>query len=183
MASVFHNQVNKFDDNKVTILDSITVNRNPSSENELANKKYVDESLGSGIILRFNQKLQNYLKVSVGKDTCVLTNNDKVQFIDTTIIKYPNTGCYLLQSWVIKCNDKNNTGKIKNFIESTKTNSPTGYSGATSLPPNGNSYMYIETSSNIHDDNVFASSERTDIIQISIITFYYNRFSSYLMIH
>ena len=32
----------------------------------------------------------------------------------------------------MKCNDKNNNGKIQNFIKSMKTNSPTGYSGATS---------------------------------------------------
>ena len=37
--------------------------------------------------------------------------------------------------------------------------------------------MYIETSSNNHGDDVFVSWERTDIIQISNITFYYNRFS------
>ena len=37
--------------------------------------------------------------------------------------------------------------------------------------------MYIETSSNNHGNNVFVSFERTDIIQVSNITFYYNRFS------
>ena len=38
--------------------------------------------------------------------------------------------------------------------------------------------MYKETSSNNNGDNVFCGSERTDIIQISNITFYYNRFLS-----
>ena len=37
--------------------------------------------------------------------------------------------------------------------------------------------MYIETSSNNHGSNVFVSFERTDIIQISNITLYHNRFS------
>ena len=37
--------------------------------------------------------------------------------------------------------------------------------------------MYIETSSNNHGNNVFVSWERTDIVQITKITFYYNRFS------
>ena len=38
--------------------------------------------------------------------------------------------------------------------------------------------MYIETSSNNHGhERVFVSWERTDNIQISNITFYYNRFS------
>ena len=38
--------------------------------------------------------------------------------------------------------------------------------------------MYIETSSNNNGDTVFCSFERTDVIQLSNITFYYNRFSA-----
>ena len=37
--------------------------------------------------------------------------------------------------------------------------------------------MYIETGSGNHGNNVFCSFERTDIIQITNITFYHNRFS------
>ena len=177
LSSVFNDQHNEFDSNKLTNLDSIKVNRDLSSDNELANKKYIDDSIGEGTILRFNQTLENYRKASVGDDTNNLTEYDKIQITDTTIIKYPTTGGYLLKNWVIKCNDKNNNGKIPNFIKSTKTNSPTGYSGAESLPPIGNSFMYIETSSNNHGNDVFVSFERIDFNQISNKTFYYNRFS------
>ena len=38
--------------------------------------------------------------------------------------------------------------------------------------------MYIKTSSGNHGNNVFCSFERTDFIQITNITFHYNRFSS-----
>ena len=92
-------------------------------------------------------------------------------------MKAGNTGGYLLPYWRNIFNDKNNNGKIQNFIKSTKTNSPTSDSGATSLPPIGDAFMYAETSSNNHDNNVFVSFERTDIIQVSNRTFYYNRFS------
>ena len=37
--------------------------------------------------------------------------------------------------------------------------------------------MYIETSSYNHGNIVFVSFERTDIIQITTITFYYKKFS------
>ena len=121
--------------------------------------------------------MTNYLKVSVGNDTYNLTKYDKISITDVTEMRYPNIGSDLLQKWNIKCNNKNNQSRITDFIKTTKTNSPTGYSGATSLPPIGNSFMYIETSSNNHGDDVFVSWERTDIIQISNITFYYNRFS------
>ena len=97
---------------------------------------------------------------------------------DITVMKAGNTSDYLLPYWKIICNDKNNNGKIQNFIKSTKTNSPTGNSGATSLPPIGNAFMYIGTSSNNNVNIVFCSFGRTDVIQITNITFYYNRFSS-----
>ena len=97
---------------------------------------------------------------------------------DTTIFKYPNSGGYLLQNWNIICNDKNNNGKLQNFIKSTKTTSPTGESGAVSLPPIGDSFMYIETSGgNYGYHHIFCSFDRIDIIQITNITFYYNRYS------
>ena len=177
LSLVFNDQDNVFDKNKLNNLDSVTVNRNPTSDNELSNKKYVYDSIGEGTIVRFNQTLENYLKVSVGNDTYNLTKYDKIQIRDTTISIYPNTGGYLLQNWVITCNDKNNNGKNQNFINSTKTNSPTGFSGATSLSPIGNSFMYIETSSNNHGNNAFVSFEQADIIQSSNITFFYTRFS------
>ena len=162
---------------KLTKLDSVTVNRNPSSDNEIVNKNYLDDELHKNTVLRFNQTLENCLKVSVGNDTYNLAKYDRIQITDTTTIKYPKTSGYLLQNWVIKCNDKNNSGKIQNFIKSTKTNFPTGFSGATKLSPIGNGFMYNETSSNKHGNTVFISFERTDIIQISNITLHYNRFS------
>ena len=42
---VKNNQDNDFNDNKLTNIDSITVNRNPTSDNEVANKKYIDNEL------------------------------------------------------------------------------------------------------------------------------------------
>ena len=177
-------------------IDSMFVNSpitSPRTIIELPTRSYVDSLLEgnersrrdlgldfydeSSTLVRFNQTLQNYLKVSVGNDTYNLTKYDKIQITDTTEIKFPNSGNALLQKWKIYCNNKNNQSRISDFIKSTKTNSPTGFSGATSLSPIGDAFMYVETSSNNHGSNVFLSWERTDIIQISNITFYYNRFS------
>ena len=174
---VKNNQDNDFNDNKLTNIDSIQVNRNPSLDNELANKKYIDDELDKNTVLRFDQTLQNYLKVSVGNDTYNLTKYNKISITDITEIKFPNSGDALLQKWTIHCNNKNNQSRINDFIKSTKTNSPSSYSGATSLPPIGSAFMYIETSSNNLGSNVVVSWERTGIIQFSNITFYYNRFS------
>ena len=174
---VKNNQDKDLNDNKLTNLESITVIRAPKSDNEVTNKKYIDEELDKNTILRFNQTFQNYLKVSVGHDRYNFIKYDKIQLTDVTEIKSPNSGTNLLQKWITHCNDKHNNSKIDKFIISTKTSSPTGDSGATSLPPISNSFLHIETSNNKHGNNVFVSFERTDIIQISNKTFHYNSFS------
>ena len=128
--------------------------------------------------MKLNQTLENNLKVSVGNDMYSLTKYDKIQITDTKIIKAANNGSYFSQNWVLKSNDKNGNDKLSNFIKSTKTNNPTGHSGATSLLPIGDSFLYLETSSNNNRESVFVNWEKTDVIQITNITFYYNRSSA-----
>ena len=115
---VKYNRNNDLNDNKLTILGCITVNRNPISDNEIGNKKYIDDELDKNTIVRFNQTLRNYLKVSVGNDTYNLTKYDKLRITDTTILKPPNNGGYLSQNWVINCNDKN--GNVNYQISSNQ---------------------------------------------------------------
>ena len=174
---VKNNQDNNFNDNKLTNINSITVNNNPTDDNHVSNKKYIDDQLDKNTILRFSQTLSNYLKVSVGNDTYNLTKYDKIQIIDSTVMRVGNGDPHVLPLWKIICNNKNNNGKISNFIKTTRTNSPTSQSGATSLPPIRTAFMYIETSGDNYGNNTFVSFERTDIIHITNITFYYNRFS------
>ena len=177
-----NNQDNDLNDMKLINLDSVFINRIPTSDNEFSNKNFIDDELNKNTNVRFSRTLSNYLKVSVGNDLYNLAKNGETQIMDATIIKSPNTGGFLLQSSNIKCNDKNGAGKIQNFMRLTKTNSSSSKSGATSLPPVGDSSMYIETSSNNRGPIVFVSWERTDIIQITNITFYQNRYSIWLTI-
>ena len=60
LSLVFNDQDNEFDNNKIPNLDSVTVKRNPSADDELSNKKYTDDQLDKNTIVRFNQTLQNY---------------------------------------------------------------------------------------------------------------------------
>ena len=53
LSSVFNDQDFEIDNNKLTNLDSVSVSRNPSFDNELA-KTYTDDSLGEGKKVRFN---------------------------------------------------------------------------------------------------------------------------------
>ena len=94
-----------------------------------------------------------------------------------TEIKPSISGSDILPKRKITNTIENIEGKIGKVVKSTETSSPTGSLGAESLPPIENSFMYIETSSNNQGANVFCSYERTDIIQITTISFYYNRFS------
>ena len=156
--------------NSILLNSSLT---SPRTIIELPTKSYVDSLHGenersrrdlgfdfydeSSTLVRFNQTLQNYPKVSVGNDTYNLTKYNKISITDKTEIKFPNSGDALIQKWKIYCNNKNNQSRINDFVKSTRTNSPTSYSGATTLPPIGDSFMYIETNSNNHGDNVFIS--------------------------
>ena len=83
----------------------------------------------------------------------------------------------LLQKWILKCFKKPYNAKIITFTKLTTHTSPTSESGASSLPQIGWAFMYVETSSNNHGANhIMVSWERSDIIHISNIKFYYNRF-------
>ena len=73
LSKVFNEQEKEFDNNKLTNLDSISVNRDLSSDNEHCNKKHKDDKLDKSTILRCNQTLDNYLEVSVGNDVQKLT--------------------------------------------------------------------------------------------------------------
>ena len=96
---MFNDQDNEIDNNNLTYLDSVTVNRNPILDIELANKKYIADEIDKNTVLRFNQTLQNYLKVTVGNDILNLTKYKKFSITDITEIKFPNSGDALLQKW------------------------------------------------------------------------------------
>ena len=72
---VKNNQDNDFNDNKLTNLDSNIINRIPTLDTEVSNKKYIDDELNKNTIVRFNQTLSNYLKVSVGSDIYIILPN------------------------------------------------------------------------------------------------------------
>ena len=91
------NQDNDQNVKNLTKLGSITVNGEPTSNNELANEKYIDDELDENTVLRFTQTLQDYLKVSVGNDTYNLAKYDKLQITDTRLIKFGNTGANLMK--------------------------------------------------------------------------------------
>ena len=69
LSSVFNDQENEVDISTLNNLDSVSVNRNPTSDDELTNKKKANDSIGEGTLVRFNQTLENSLKASFGNDT------------------------------------------------------------------------------------------------------------------
>ena len=117
LSSVYNDQDNEFDNNKLINLDSVTINRNRSSHNEVSIKKYTVDSIGEGTLLRFIQTLENDLEISVGNDTYKLTIYNKIQITDTTEIKFPNLGSDLLQKCYIKSNNKNTDLKFWKYYK------------------------------------------------------------------
>ena len=68
-------------------------------------------------------------------------------------------------------------------MKATKINIPTGNTGASSIPPIEDSFIYIETSSNVFGPAVFDKIERTFVFHFSKSIFYYNGFQRQLTIH
>ena len=93
---VKNNQDDNLNYKKLTNVNSITINRNPSADNELANNIYFDDELDKNTIVR----LESYLKVSVGNDTYNLANYDKINISDIREMRSPNSVQSLLQKWI-----------------------------------------------------------------------------------
>ena len=185
---VKNNQNNGFDNNDITNVKNIEISNSPTNDNHVITKKYLKDELDTSRIVRLNDDSSDrYLQVHIQKITYNLQMHNETQKIGITKLLFPNTGYDLvLQNWKINCNNRNGEGRPLDFIKSTKPNTPTGQSGAESLPPIGNCFDYLENRGNIGDsasDDVFVLFERTDFIHISRITFYYNRFSISLSSH
>ena len=70
------NQDSNSNDNKLTNLDSTTVNRYPILNYELASKKHIDDELDKNTVLKVDKSLQNHLKIPNGCDVYYLTKYD-----------------------------------------------------------------------------------------------------------
>ena len=104
---VKNNQDNNFNDNKLTNINSITINNNPSDANHVSNKKYIDEELDKNTIVRLNDDSNDrYLQVHINNTAYNLQIYNQTQTIDTTKLIFPNTGTDLLQNWKIVCNNR-----------------------------------------------------------------------------
>ena len=75
---VKNNQDNDLNDKKLTNINSITLDRKPTQDNEHSIKKCIDDELDENTLTRFNQTLENYLKVSLGIDKSNLTKYYKI---------------------------------------------------------------------------------------------------------
>ena len=79
-------------------------------------------------------------------------------------MRAPSSENDLLQKWKNINSNRNSDMKVGNFLKSTRTSSSTADSGASSLPPIGNSFMFTESSSNNNGNNTYVTWERTDKI-------------------
>ena len=95
LSTVLKKQDREFDSNKLTTLDSITAKWNPTIDNEVSNKNYLYYELNKSTILRFNQSLRSYFKVTVENTDYILAKHDRIQITDRTSTEYPNQGGYL----------------------------------------------------------------------------------------
>ena len=96
---VKNNQDNDFNDNKLTNINSITINNNPADNSHVCHKKYIDDTISEGTLLRFNQTLTNYLKFLLEMIHIILLNIIKFKSliqrkldIQTQVVIYNKNG-------------------------------------------------------------------------------------------
>ena len=82
----------------------------------------------------------------------------------------------MLQQWITNYYDKNSSSILQTFEESPKASTSTTNTGATSLPPIGDSFMFVEKSGINFGQNSSGSFERTDFIQISNVSSFITAF-------
>ena len=74
LSAVFNDQNNELDKNKLRNLSSIKFTRNPTSDKELPNKKIIDEKMGNGTPVSFNQTLEKIQKLVLETVFIILHN-------------------------------------------------------------------------------------------------------------
>ena len=130
-----------FNDNKLTNINSITINNNPTDDNHVSNKKNIDDELDKNTIVRLNDDSNDrYLQVHINITAYNLQIYNKTQIIDTTKLFFPNTGTDLLQNWKIICNNRLGEGSPSDFLKSTK-NKFTNITIRSYIPPT-NRYLF-----------------------------------------
>ena len=82
---MFNDQDNELDKNKLVILDSVTVNRDPWSVNELSPKNILI-MIQKKYYFKFSQPMEFYLKLFNSNDTNKPNKFDKIQTRDTARI-------------------------------------------------------------------------------------------------
>ena len=120
LSLVMNHQGIETNDNNLPEITTLSKHVYTTSDKQAAEAKYVDDNIGKGTLVTFKTTLENFLKVTVSDSVYKLRKNIRESIMDTTVIMYQNSGVYLLQQMNIKCNDKTNSGKLRNFIKSTE---------------------------------------------------------------
>ena len=82
---VKNNQDNDFNDNKLTNINLITINNNPTNNIHVTNKKYIDDELDKKTVVRLNDDSNDrYLQVRINNTPYNLQIYNKTHIIDTT---------------------------------------------------------------------------------------------------
>ena len=100
LSSVFDDQDDKVDNNKARNLNSGTINRNPTIDDELSNRNDFDDELDKNTTLSFNQTLENSLTASFRNNVSNFKKYNRKRILGTTIKGYPNSGGYWSQQWI-----------------------------------------------------------------------------------
>ena len=179
-----NNKINNLNNNEITNVKSIQINDDPISPQDATNKKYVDSRSGglkqdpNITLLSSSDLIPILVNTMIGEVSFPISTKeyvDKRVFYELQIMtKFTNNnGADLWTNWDLEISSGMNS--LTGFFKSSNSRTGSSGTGPDFLPPIGEYYAYIETSSPNYGPDRYAIAKYSYHANITRIKFWYHR--------
>ena len=181
---VRNNQDNDLNNNQLTNIKSIEINDAPINDNHVATKQYVDSKSGglkqdpNITLLSSSDLIPILINTMIGEVSFPIATKkyvDKRVFYELQIMtKFTNNnGAVLWTNWDLEISSGMNS--LTGFFKSSNSRTGSSGTGPDFLPPIGEYYAYIETSSPNYGPDRYAIAKYSYHANITRIKFWYHK--------
>ena len=180
-----NNKQNSLNNNELINVKSIQINNDPLNPLEVTTKRYVDSKVISSLkqdpnitLLSSSDLIPILVNTMIGEVSILFATKeyvDKRMFneLQITTIFMNNSGIDLWTDWDLEISSGMNS--LTGFFKSSSTTTSSTGTGPDFLPPIGEYYAYIETSSPNFGAGFYAIAKYVKHANITRISFWYHR--------
>ena len=184
-TSILRNKQNSLNNNELRKVKSIQINKDPLNPLEVTTKRYVDSKVISGLkqdpnvtLLSTSDLIPIIVNTFIGDVSFLIVTKeyvDKRVFYELQIMtKFTNNnGADLWTDWDLDISSGMNS--LTGFFKSSNSRTSSSGTGPDFLPPIGENYAYIETSSPNYGPDRYAIAKDSYHGNIAKINFWYHR--------